>query len=119
MKRQKQVKLIHSYLKLMPTYPLVTEESIKQVTLKDLRPRSLSQIDVAKALGKKDHSTISKWETGVSLANIKALDVLKLAILYRRNLSELYAAIENTQSATESEQEDNSQNAPPLEVVQR
>lgn len=52
------------------------------------RMRGLSQKDVAKVLGLKSTSMISRWEKGICLP--ETLNALKLAVLYRSAVDVIY-----------------------------
>ena len=116
----KKVKLIQTYLDSMPTYPPISPQTIEDATLRDLRPRALTQAALADLLGR-DRVTVNKWEQGIGVDRIKPSEILQLAILFKRDIVEIHAAIENTKlnPPKKISEEDNNQTAPPLEVVQR
>ncbi len=91
-----KVKLIHLLQEAMLEAPPLNQHTIDNATLKDLRPSSITQGDVAKFLGDRDPATISRWESGKGVDGIKPPEIQKLAILYKRNPVEILAAIENT-----------------------
>lgn len=97
------VKLIHLLLEAMLEAPPLNPQTIDKVTLLDLRPRGITQSDVAKYLGNRGRTTISRWESGIGVDGIKPQEIQKLAILYGRNPVEILAAIDNTRLPTEEE----------------
>lgn len=127
MDAKKKVKLIQTYLESMFTHTPLNPHTVEKVTLADLRPRGISQEMVAEALKtgeakheKRDRATISNWERGIGVDRIRPSEIVKLAILFKRDIVEIHAAIANTRTLTEEDTEDiPDKNAPPPEVVQR
>ena len=60
------------------------------------KARGLKQIDVARILGLKSVSMLSRWERNVCLP--KTLNMLKLAILYRTTVAALFIDLYRTLS---------------------
>lgn len=106
MNSNENAKLTHAYLEAMSKIAPATKESITNLTLEDLRPRSMTQEYVAQQLGYKSQTVVSKWESGATTANIKLLDAMALATLYKCRLEVVTAAIENTKKLIK-EVEDN------------
>lgn len=61
---------------------------------KHRRQVGLKQKQVAKVLGMKSPSRISKWEKGISFPNL--IHLIKLSILYRTPSDSLYTEIRNS-----------------------
>lgn len=97
----KETSLIKSYLKLMSVKP-ATSHIMLTATLKDLRPASLSQADLATQLGK-NRTAITSWEKGDRLDGINSSDIIKMALIFNRRIEEVVAAIENTRQLTKEE----------------
>jgi len=64
------------------------QRSLNNCLRKHRRLRGLRQKDVAKILGLRSTSMISRWEQGVCLP--EALNVLRLSILYRAMVDALF-----------------------------
>lgn len=113
MNADKKVKLIRTYLQQMFTHPPLNPHTVENVTLADLRPRGISQEMVADALKtgeakseKRDRATISNWERGIGVDRIRPSEIVKLAILFKRDIVEIHAAIENSKALAEEETAD-------------
>lgn len=90
-------KLLSKYLESMPSIQLMTH-----LTLKDIRPRRITQAVLAKEL-KRSRTTIGEWERGHYLDGINSNDIVKMAILYDRRIEEIVAAIQQTRTLVEEE----------------
>lgn len=102
MQKEIKSKLIQEYLELMPAITPASAELMQTATLRDIRPSSLSQAELAKALGR-GRTAIGQWERGLELNGINSRDILKMARLFNRRAEEVLAAIENTRLLTEEE----------------
>ena len=67
---------------------------IPNVLRKYRRASGLNQLDVAKILGMKSSSRISRWENGDGVPNI--VNVFKLAVLYRVMADSLFIDLVRT-----------------------
>jgi len=113
MDTEKKVKLIRTYLQQMFTHPPLNQNTVDNVTLADLRPRGISQQMVADALKtgeakseKRDPATISNWERGIGVDRIRPSEIVKMAILFKRDIVEIHAAIENSKALAEEKSTD-------------
>lgn len=98
MNSNEKVKLTYAYLEAMSKVSPAIKELIPNVTLGNLRPRSMTQEYVAHYLGYKNRSVVSKWESGETTANLKLLDAMGLATLYGCRLETISAAFEKTKT---------------------
>lgn len=102
MQKEIKSKLIQEYLELMPAITPASAELMQTATLRDIRPSSLSQAELAKALGR-GRTAISQWERGLELNGINSRDILRMARLFNRRAEEVLAAIENTRTLSEED----------------
>ncbi len=97
----KEQRLIERYLNLM-SVKTATSHIMLTAKLKDLRPATISQADLAKQLGK-SRTSINSWEKGEHLDGINSSDIIKMALIFNRRIEEVVAAIENTRLLTKEE----------------
>ena len=110
MSRTKKSSPVQAYLKAMPNFPPVNAQTIQTATLKDLRPSSLTQVEVADALGNCTPDTVSRWERGIGVDGISPEQLMALSALFNRDIAEIVAAAINTKLAkgkTKSKEDDN------------
>lgn len=101
MESKQTSKLLQDYLKSMPT-STPDIQLMQSLTLKKIRPSSITQAALSKELDC-SKKTIFNWEKGEGLDGITSSQILKMAMLFERDVREVLAAIENTRQITKKE----------------